>query len=174
MTDSAKSAAASRLPAWLADWRPIAVAAAGALLVSFAGGTLTDIGPWYRNLAKSPLNPPDFVFPLAWTAIFAAAGTAAVIGWRAAKTPVDQIGLIVLFFINANLNIAWSGLFFASKRPDLAFIEIAPLWLSLAALIWFLSRLSRVAALLIVPYLLWVSFAAYLNWRVVVLNPPFG
>ena len=79
-----------------------------------------------------------------------------------------------LFGLNMALNIAWSALFFAFRRPDWALIEVVPLWLSIAALIRVLAPFSRRAAALLFPYLVWVAIAALLNWEVVRLNGPFG
>lgn len=154
--------------------RPIAVAAAVALSVAVLGGVMTDIGPWYRALEKSALTPPDWAFGPAWTVIYALAAVAAVLGWRSAKTSRARSILISLFFVNAILNVLWSFIFFSVKRPDLALAEVATLWISVLALIIFLWPVRRTAALILSPYLAWVAFAAYLNYRVVVLNPPFG
>ena len=79
-----------------------------------------------------------------------------------------------LFLANGLLNIAWSPLFFTLKRPDWALIEVPFLWLSILAPIVLLAPLSGTASLLLAPYLLWVSFAAFLNLTIVRLNGPFG
>lgn len=133
---------------------------------------MTDIGPWYRELEKSALTPPDWAFAPAWTLIYALAAIAAVLGWRAAAPGRQRALLISLFFINAVLNVLWSFFFFTLKRPDLALAEVATLWISVLALIVFLWPLRRAAALCLAPYLAWVAFAAYLNFRVVELNAP--
>ncbi|MFN7056302.1 TspO/MBR family protein [Hyphomonas sp.] len=154
--------------------RPLIVAAGAALVTAFAGGAMTRIDDWYRGLEKSALNPPDWAFAPAWTVIYALAVLAAVSGWKAARTSAERAWLISLFFFNALLNIAWSGIFFTLRRPDWALAEVAMLWLSVAMLIVLTVRFSRAAALYLAPYLAWVSFAAWLNYRVVVLNGPFG
>jgi tryptophan-rich sensory protein len=77
----------------------------------------------------------------------------------------------VLFSANAILHLLWSPLFFKLRRPDWALIEMAVLWLSLVALVAGLAPISPFASLLILPYLLWVSFAMWLNWQIVRLNP---
>jgi benzodiazapine receptor len=154
--------------------RPLLVAAGAALATAVAGGAMTRIDGWYRGLEKSALNPPDWAFGPAWTIIFALAALAATFGWRDAQTQRDRSLLVILFFINAVLNIAWSAAFFTLRRPDWALAEVATLWISVLVLIVFLARFSRVGSALMVPYLFWVSFAAWLNYRVVVLNGPFG
>jgi len=153
--------------------RPVAVAVAAAFAIAIIGGTMTDIGPWYEGLEKSALTPPDWVFGPAWTVIYALAAFSAVFAWRATTTNRRRAWLVSLFFINAVLNVLWSFFFFTLRRPDLALAEVATLWLSVLALVAFLWRIERRASLALLPYLVWVAFAAYLNYRVVILNPPF-
>ncbi len=154
--------------------RPLTISVLAAAATAIAGGAMTRIDDWYRGLEKSALNPPDWAFAPAWTIIYALAVLSATLGWRATRTSRDRAWLISLFFFNAVLNIAWSGIFFTLRRPDWALAEVGMLWLSVAILIGFLVRFSRTAALLLLPYLIWVGFAAWLNYRVVVLNAPFG
>jgi tryptophan-rich sensory protein len=82
--------------------------------------------------------------------------------------------LIGLFALNAGLNSLWSLLFFKLQRPDWALIEVGFLWLSIAALIVATRRYSRTAGFLLLPYLLWVTFASAINYATVQLNGPFG
>lgn len=154
--------------------KPVIVAIAAALAVAIIGGFMTQIGPWYEALQKPALNPPNWLFGPAWTIIYALAVLAAVTGWRATKTSADRAWLLSLFFINAMLNILWSTFFFTLKRPDWALAEVATLWLSVLALVVFLGRLSKTAGAAMCVYLLWVSFAGYLNYEVVKLNGPFS
>ncbi len=156
-------------------WVPMAVGAAAALVVASVGATLTDpTGPWYQGLVKPGWNPPDFVFPIAWTLIFVAATIAGVTAWRDAPDRRAAELVIGLFALNGALNILWSLLFFRMQRPDWALAEVALLWLSIAGLIWVCGRRNRRSGWLLVPYLLWVSVAGALNLAVVQLNPPFG
>ncbi len=153
---------------------PAVVAAIAAVIVAALGATITDLGPWYQSLEKPSWNPPDVLFPVGWTVIFALNTAAIVSAWRAAPTPKVSDTIVGLFALNAFLNITWSMIFFRIQRPDWAFIEVLLLWLSILALIVYCGRYSKSAALLFLPYLLWVSFAAALNWAVVDLNGPFG
>jgi benzodiazapine receptor len=149
------------------------VAAGLALALAAAGGLLTDIGPWYRNLRKPSWQPPDWLFGPAWTLILGLAATAGVFAWHHAPSGGARLTIAVLFGFNWICHLLWSPLFFKLRRPDWALIEVAFLWLSLAALVVGLAPYSAVASWLIVPYLLWVTFAAYLNWTIVRLNGPF-
>jgi benzodiazapine receptor len=154
---------------------PIVVAALCATATSAIGGSLTDIGPWYQQLHKPAWVPPNWAFGVIWTTIFALATVSAVQGWRRmADDKVQRRWLIGLFALNGFLNVLWSLLFFRLHRPDLALIEVAALWASIAALVLFQLRRSVIAAALLAPYLIWVSIAAVLNASIVQMNGPFG
>jgi translocator protein len=147
---------------------------AGVVTVAVAGlgASLTEIGPWYFGLRKPAWQPPDWLFGPAWTTIFTLALVAAVKGWRATPGRGDRAWLLAAFLLNAVLNVAWSVLFFRLQRPDWALLEVPLLWLSVLALIVLLWPRSRTASLLLIPYLAWVSFAAFLNYTIVQLNRP--
>jgi translocator protein len=153
---------------------PAAIATIAALCVALLGATVTDLGPWYQVLEKPDWNPPDVVFPMGWTLIYAFITVAGINAWRAAPTAPQSEWVISLFALNGFLNIGWSLIFFRLQRPDWAFIELIALWLSILVLIIYCGRFSRSAAALLVPYLAWVTFAGALNWAVVELNAPFG
>lgn len=151
----------------------IIVAALGAVLLAGAGGLLTTIGPWYRNLRKPSWQPPDWAFGPAWTLILAMAAWSGVLAWRAAPAGAGWT-VVAMFGANALFHLLWSPLFFTWRRPDWALAEVAFLWASLVVLVAGLWPLSHLASVLIVPYLAWVTFAAYLNYTIVRLNGPFG
>jgi tryptophan-rich sensory protein len=154
--------------------RPVHWVVAGfvAVCVAGLGGALTNIGEWYFDLAKPSWQPPDWLFGPAWTLIFICAVFAGVKGWRAAGNSRTRTLLLLLFLANAVLNVLWSLLFFHRQRPDLALLEVPLLWATILALIVLLWPRSRAAAVLLLPYLAWVSFAAVLNFTIVQLNQP--
>ena len=154
-------------------WRPVLLAAGAALAVAVLGGLSTDIGPWYATLRQPPWKPPDAWFGPAWTLIYAFTAAAGVAAWRATPSARQRQGLLAAFALNAFLNVTWSLLFFRLRRPDWALTEVAFLWASIVLLIVLCGRASRLAAALLLPYLLWVAFAAWLNAEVVRLNGPF-
>lgn len=154
-------------------WEPVATAACAAIAIAAIGGTLTDLGPWYHGLREPDWKPPDAAFGIIWTVIFSLAAASGVLAWRADRTIRGRQWILGLFAVNGFFNILWSLVFFKLHRPDLSLIEVAALWLSILTLIVFLSRRSWPAGLLMVPYLVWVSIAAALNYAVVVLNGPF-
>jgi tryptophan-rich sensory protein len=154
-------------------WKPVLVAAAVAIFIGVLGGTLTDTGPWYQNLHKPSWQPPDWLFGPAWTLIFALATASAVHAWRHAQGRGQREWVIGLFALNGFLNVLWSTLFFALRRPDWALIEVAFLWASILLPMLVFWRFAGRASLYLLPYLLWVAFAAFLNLTVVRLNGPF-
>ena len=153
---------------------PVLIASLTAAMVALLGATITDIGPWYHGLAQPRWAPPDAAYGVAWTAIYAMTALAGVTGWLAMPNWREREWLIGLFALNGFLNIAWSLLFFRLHRPDWAVSEVLALWLSVAALVVFVWRRSIPGAVLLLPYLLWVTFAGYLNMTIVHLNQPFG
>jgi tryptophan-rich sensory protein len=150
------------------------VAAVLAMAVAATGGAITQLGPWYRGLAKPSWQPPDWLFGPAWTLIFICTASAAVIAWRAAELPRQRATVLALMAANAACNVGWSLLFFYLHRPDWALLEVGLLWLSILVPLIVFGRLSRRAGWLLAPYLAWVSFAAFLNYTIVGLNAPWG
>lgn len=153
--------------------RPLAVAFVLSYATAGIGGALTEIGPWYYALKQPAWKPPDAAFGVIWSLIFTLCAISGALAWRAARTEGLRRRVWVLFGANAVLNIVWSALYFKLHRPDWALIEVALLWLSIAALIVGLWRISRWASALLVPYLVWVSIASALNLATVQLNGPF-
>lgn len=143
-----------------------------AIVVGGIGGASTIIGPWYYALAKPSWQPPDWLFGPVWTTIYVLTAIAGVKAWRRGDD-VQRRHYLGALLLNCVLNMLWSAIFFTAQRPDIALIEVVPLWLSvllLAALPW---KYSRASSWLLLPYLLWVAFAAYLNQTIVRLNAPF-
>jgi len=151
-------------------WRPVLAAFGLATVVAALGFVMTDLGPWYMQLRMPPWKPPDALFGPAWTVIFASAALAGALAWQALPGGAARLTLCLYFAANAALNVAWSALFFRLRRPDLALVEVALLWLSILLPQLALWRPCRRAAWLLMPYLAWVSYAAALNGAVVLMN----
>jgi tryptophan-rich sensory protein len=152
----------------------IATAALAAIGVAALGALSTDIGAWYAGLREPAWKPPDWLFGPAWTLIYACAATAGVRAWWRLRGQAEREWMLAAFALNATLNVVWSLLFFRLHRPDWALLEVSGLWASIVLLMGLLGRRARSAAWLLLPYLLWVTFAAALNASVVELNAPFG
>ena len=156
----------------MSDFDPvIAAAIAWAVGLCLIGGLMTPRAEWYARLNKPSWQPPGWAFGPAWTIILGLAAWSGVIAWNAAAGPAEQRSILVLFAVNGLCHLAWSPLFFKAQRPDWALIEVVFLWASLVAMVVGLWPISVTAAILILPYLAWVSFAAYLNLTIVRLNP---
>lgn len=146
-----------------------------ACAVAALGAVTTELGPWYYNLALPTWKPPDWLFGPAWTLIFGLAAVSGYLSWsRAPRGSADHPRVLALFAINGVLNLAWSMLFFRLHRLDWALLEVTLLWLSIAALMFFTARSSKLASWLLLPYLVWVTFAGVLNLAIVRLNGPTG
>ena len=128
------------------------------------------IPTWYANLVKPSFNPPNYVFAPVWTTLFIMMGISLFLIWRRAGD-VDSIRPALIFFgIQLLLNILWSVIFFGFHSPFAAFIEIIFLWCAIGFTIILFFTVSRAAGILLVPYILWVSFAAILNFMIWRLN----
>lgn len=140
-------------------------------LVAVLGGALTGLGlgPWYSGLAKPSWSPPSWVFGPVWTTLYVLIAIAA---WLVARQPWTPDVRRALALHGGQLlgQVAWSGLFFAARQPLAASVEIVLLvGVSLATLASF-ARVRRAAGFLLVPYVLWVSFASVLSWTIAILN----
>lgn len=139
--------------------------------ISALGGAIT-AGPvksWYPDLIKPALTPPDLAFPIVWTLLYAMMAIAAWRVWR--RAGLQQAGgALALFGVQLLLNLGWSWLFFGQQQIGPAVAEIALLWLAIAGCILLFARHDRIAAWLLLPYLLWVSFASYLTFAIWQLN----
>ena len=153
---------------------PIVVACITTLVVLGVGGWMTTVGPWYQDLRKPWWNPPNWIFGPAWTVILGLAAWLGVLAWTQALASSQQLLILILFGTNILLHMLWSPLFFNLKRPDWALIEVPFLWLSIVALMFGVAPLPTLASWLLLPYLLWVTFAAFLNLTIVRMNRPFG
>ena len=147
---------------------------AGWLIVSFiaaaiGGAASIQAGPFYTQLIRPDWAPPPWIFGPVWTALYALMGVAAWLVWRVGGFRAAQSAL-TLFLAQLALNALWSWLFFAWHRGALAFVDILLLWALIVATLIAFWRISALAGALIVPYLLWVSFASALNYSVWQLN----
>ena len=145
---------------------------AGCILASFAPGAFGsrfEPGDWYAQLAKSSLTPPGWAFPVAWTALYLLIGVALYV-MLVHTSGKDRRVPIALFGLHLVLNGAWSWLFFGCHEVGAALVEIGALWIVIVSMIVAFGRHSRLSAALLVPYLAWVTFAAYLNAQIWLLN----
>lgn len=123
---------------------------------------------WYDTLEKPAFSPPNSVFGPVWTTLYLMMGTAHYLVTTQGADPAASRTAQILYGLQLGLNTLWSILFFGRRNPFAAFIEILLLWAAIVMTIVAFARISRLAALLLVPYLLWTTFATVLNaamWR---------
>jgi tryptophan-rich sensory protein len=152
-------------------WPSLYLAIAISFGVAGVGSSLTDLGPWYQQLAKPDWKPPDAAFGVIWSTIFTLCAFSAWWAWHASSHARQRRSLLALFAANAALNVLWSLIYFQWHRLDWALVELVFLWLSIAALMVHVHRYARASAWMLLPYLVWVSAAGVLNWDTWRLNP---
>lgn len=149
-------------------WIAVAVFVGLNFAAASSGGVFKP-GAWYAKLAKPGWTPPNWAFPVVWGFLFAINAWAGWLLWEVAGT--SQPLTFVAYIVSLMLNAGWSWLFFGRRRMDLALIDVALLWVSLVALVALFWPLRPFAAMLLLPYLVWVTVAAFLNLRMIQLNP---
>jgi tryptophan-rich sensory protein len=132
--------------------------------------TYPSIPTWYASLNKPFFTPPSWLFGPAWTTLYILMGLSLYLVWQKGTKGKEAKQALYLFAAQLALNALWSFLFFGLQSPLYGFIGIIPLWLFILLTIWKFWNIDRNAALLLVPYIAWVSFAATLNFAVWLLN----
>lgn len=151
----------------------ILVMVATTLTLGYIAGTVTQtsVTTWYPTLNKPSFTPPNAVFPIAWSTLYVLMGVAAALVWARIDFEKELVKKGLTFFaIQFALNMLWSYLFFGLKNPMIALIEIVLLWLMIYET-WFVFRkIDKIAGMLMIPYLLWVTYATALNGAIWWLN----
>ena len=135
--------------------------------------TISAIPGWYATLAKPELSPPSWLFGPVWITLYALMGVSLFLIWEINPSEArsgERRRAVALFFIQLSLNAIWSIVFFGLRSPLGALVVIIFLWLAIVGTMIAFFKISRPAAYLLAPYLLWVSFAAYLNYSIWTLN----
>lgn len=139
----------------------VLVAAAAA-----SGGAGPDA--WYRQIAKPSWTPPGWLFGPVWTLLYIAIAVSGWMVWRRSGGRITPV--LVVWGVQLLLNAAWSIIFFRLHQPGGAFVDIIALWISIGVLVFMTFAVSRLAGALLIPYWLWVSFAAALNFAIWRMN----
>jgi benzodiazapine receptor len=148
------------------NWKYLAIAVISVAIMAFLGSLFT--GPntssdWYQSI-KPSLTPPNWVFPIAWNILFILIAISFYIALATNSNSKERKKIYIAFYINFILNVLWSVLYFGLKNPLLSFIEIIILWASIWFMIYASYKVDKEATFLLIPYLLWVGFAAILNY----------
>lgn len=149
-------------------FQKLAAALSMPILVGILGSFFTSpaIGGWYAALNKPSFTPPSWVFPIAWTLLYLLMGISLYILWEKKNTKAATH----LFVLQLVLNLLWSILFFGLKMPTIALIELLALLATVLMTTKKFYEISKTAAYLMVPYILWLCFATLLNYYIVILN----
>ncbi len=145
-------------------------------MVGLVGALFTNSGvsSWYLTLAKSALNPPSWIFGPVWTLLYLMMGFAFYLVWSNHSGVLENLRIkklgMISWWVQLCLNGVWSIFFFSLHNPALALVDITLLWVAIIVTIKLFYKISRTAAWLLLPYLLWVSFAMYLNYSIWALN----
>ena len=140
------------------------------LAIGFTGSFFTNSLDWYQTLAKPVFTPPSWVFAPVWTVLYLLMGIAAFLVWRKGLASAAGKTAAAAFILQLVFNALWVPIFFGVKQPLFAFMDIVVLWLAIAATVVSFKKVSKPAAVLLVPYMVWVSFATVLNAAIYMLN----
>ncbi len=128
------------------------------------------ISTWYATIQKPSFNPPNWIFAPVWILLFLLMGISLYLIWnKGFKYKGTKIAIFV-FAVQLILNTLWSILFFGLQSPLFAFIEIIILWFAILLTIISFYKVSKIAAYLLMPYIIWVSFASVLNFSILIIN----
>ena len=133
--------------------------------------TTPAINSWYAGLRRPAFAPPNWVFAPVWTTLYLLMGISLFIVWDSGVEKHAVKRAIAIFGVQLLLNALWSYLFFGLRSPLMGLIEILVMWVMIFLTMLMFFKISKKAALLLVPYLIWVSLASYLNYSILVLNP---
>lgn len=148
---------------------PLVISLAIPFIVAYFGSaaTVPSINGWYGGLIKPSFSPPNWIFAPVWSVLFLLMGISSFLIWRRKKKITYPLKL---YGVQLFLNFLWSYLFFGLHRPDLAFVDIILLWIFIALTISSFYKVKKIASYLLLPYIIWVSFAAVLNFSILLLN----
>ena len=130
--------------------------------------TADSINGWYQTIQKPSWNPPNWVFAPVWTLLYALMGISLALIWH--NRHVLKNAALAFFVVQFVLNLLWSYIFFGRQNMQLALMEIILMWIMIFLTIFYFYRIHKIAAWLMIPYLLWVSFATFLNYTLYTLN----
>jgi translocator protein len=153
------------------NWTKLILSLAICQLAGVIGSlfTIASIPTWYATLGKPAFNPPNWIFAPVWIFLYILMGISFYIIWI--KKDLPNFGLLLsLFIFQLVLNSFWTIIFFGLHSPFFAFIEIVTLWFAILFCIILFYRVSKIASFLLIPYILWVTFASILTFAIWKLN----
>jgi benzodiazapine receptor len=141
------------------------------LAIGFGGSLFTvNSFDWYQSLRMPAFNPPGWIFMPVWTLLYLLMGVSVFLIWKRGFSDKPARAALACFIFQLILNAVWTPIFFGMKQPLIAFADIVLLWPAIAATVVCFYRISKTSAILLLPYIAWVSFAVVLNAAICVLN----
>jgi tryptophan-rich sensory protein len=153
-------------------WLVLIICVGTCFLAAFIGSrfTASSVGTWYAQLVKPAYTPPNWVFGPVWSVLYLLMGVAAFLVWQSGPRESAVRIALAVFLVQLVVNVLWSAVFFGARTPLGGLAVIVMLWLAIVLTMVMFARASTAAALLLVPYLAWVSYASYLNLELYRLN----
>ena len=157
----------------------LAISIAVPLMAGVIGSIFTSqsVTTWFQTIEKPSFSPPNWLFGPVWTSLYVLMGVSLFLIWRATSSAtflkdrrIRKIAAFIAFGSQLILNVLWSFIFFGLRSPQLAFVEIIILLISIVVTIGIFSKISKLAAILMLPYAGWVTFASFLNLQIWLLN----
>jgi len=145
----------------------LVIALAAAALIAALGNLFSTDNDWYEAI-KPAITPPDFVFPIAWTTLYAFIAVSIYLSWNDARTSKERWAVGLLFAVNLSANAAWTPLFFSLQMPALAFADLMLVWITAIILAIYIRRINKAASALLFPYIAWVAFAGVINFIIAI------
>ncbi len=149
-------------------WKVLLVCFLAVFSVAIIGGLFTSSSvnsSWYQSI-KPSFTPPNYVFPIVWNVLFFLISISLYLALTSTNKKQIKRKIAAVFGMNLLLNFLWSFLFFAKQNPFGAFFDLVALWITIVAMIYTTYKVNKTSAYLLIPYLLWVSFAGFLNWAI--------
>ena len=150
------------------NWKILVICLVIVYAIAFIGSLFTTSvvsTEWYNSI-KPSITPPNYIFPLVWNILFFLIAVSLYLSWMNSKEK-QKSKIAWVFGINLFLNVLWSLFFFSMKNPLMAFIDLIFLWISIWMMIFTTWKINRASSYLLIPYLLWVTFAGVLNWLMI-------
>ncbi|MBI2043975.1 tryptophan-rich sensory protein [Candidatus Pacearchaeota archaeon] len=150
------------------NWKVFAYSLIAVYSIAFLGSIFTagnSDSAWYDSV-KPQITPPNYVFPIVWNILFFLISFSLYFSWTSAKNEKVKTKVAYVFGINLMLNVLWSLFFFGMQNPVLAFFDLIAMLFSILAIFYVTWEINRISSYLIIPYLLWVGFAGFLNYLI--------
>jgi len=145
----------------------LVIALAAVALIALFGDTASTENDWYEGI-RPAITPPDFVFPIVWTILYAFIAVSIYLAWNDAGTSKRRWTVGLLFVLNLLANAAWTPLFFGLRMPALALADLVIVWITAIVLAVYLWPVNKGASALLWPYVAWAAFAGVINFMIVI------